>query len=171
MNHIDSFAVFEGKNSFVNPNTFDMEEWYSKLNKLFFGGKLKKVDMRWTNSKKELGVVRYDEKSGKIEYLGLSNKFKLTKSEQLSVLAHEMIHVWEIQENKKAGHQKPFKDKMVEINKKSKWGIEVLVTQPMEHLKSVNPDLDKEIGFLMIKNKSRDFDIAKFDIDLSLIHI
>ena len=165
MKHIQSFKIYEKKNTFVNTNTFDLEKWYEKLNKQFFGGKLKKVPLKWNQAKKELGVVKWDEKSGKIEHLALSDKFKLTEAELLSVLAHEMIHVWQVQNKKTDGHGTNFKKEMARINDKTKWGIKVMSKQPMGHLKMTNPDLDKDYGFVVIKNTKDDFDIAIFNPD------
>jgi len=163
MKYLKKYIIFERKNSFVDFKNFNLQSWYDKINTQYFGGKLKKVELRWTQSKTELGVVKYDKKSSKIEYLGVSRQFKLTKEETLSVLAHEMIHVWEVQYKKSAGHAKQFTDKAAEVNKKSKWGIQILVKQPMSHLKFLNPDLDKALGFIMIKRGDKNFEIAKFN--------
>ena len=149
----------------MNTNTFDLEKWYGKLNKQFFGGKLKKVPLIWNQAKKELGLVKWDEKSGNIEHLALSDKFELTEAEILSVLAHEMIHVWQVQNKKTDGHGTNFKKEMARINDKSKWGIKIMTKQPLGHLKTTNPDLDKDFGFIVIKNTKKDFDIAIFNPD------
>jgi hypothetical protein len=165
MKHIKSYGIFEKKNSFVNTKSFDLGKWYTKLNKQFFGGKLKKVPLQWNQAKKELGVVKWDEKSGKVEHLAISDRFELTEAETLSVLAHEMIHVWQIQNKKTDGHGTNFKKEMARINDKTKWGIKVMTKQPLGHLKTTNPDLDKDYGFIVIKNNKTDFDIAIFNPD------
>lgn len=163
MKHLYNYKIFEKKNTFININTFDLGEWYSKLNKKFFGGKLQEVPLRWNQSKEELGVVKWDEKSGEVHHLGISDRFKLTEEEVLSVLAHEMIHIWQIQNKKTDGHGSNFKKEMDRINNESEWGINVMETQPMGHLKMNNPDLDKDFGFIIIKNNDKDFDIAIYD--------
>jgi hypothetical protein len=163
MKYLKSFKVFERNNKFINSKTFDLQKWYDKLNKHFWGGKLPKVDLRWNNAKSELGVLKWDQNSGKIDHLGLSDEFKLTQEELLSVLAHEMIHVWQVFNNKTDGHGANFIKEMERINKKSKWGIKVLPKQPMEHLKMTNPDLKTDYGFILIKNKKDDFDICVYD--------
>jgi hypothetical protein len=163
MKYLESYKIFERNNKFVNSKTFDLQKWYDKINKHFWNGKLPKVELRWNNAKTELGVLKWDDESKKIDHLGLSDEFKLTQEELLSVLAHEMIHVWQVANNKTDGHGKNFINEMERINKKSKWGIKVLPKQPMEHLKMSNPDLKSDFGFILIKNKKDDFDIAIYD--------
>lgn len=163
MKYLKSYRIFEKKNKFVNINTFDLEEWYEKLNKYFWGGKLPMVPLRWNKAKTELGVVKWDEKSGEIDHLGISDQFKLTQEELLSVLAHEMIHIWQIKNNKSDGHGNNFIKEMERVNDKTKWGIKVLTTQPMGHLKQTNPDLDKDFGFIMIKKGKDNFEIATYN--------
>lgn len=163
MKHLLNFKIFEKANTFVNYKSFDMENWYGKLNKHFFNGKLPLVPLRWNQSKTALGSVNWEENSKNISYLALSRNYKLTQEELLSVLAHEMIHVWQIQNNKTDSHGKSFVKKMDEMNKNSKWDIRILTTQPMDHLKSNNPDLNTDYGFILIKNKKKDFDIAVYN--------
>tara|TARA_R110000772_G_scaffold20466_5_gene56921 strand:- start:79235 stop:81988 length:2754 start_codon:yes stop_codon:yes gene_type:complete len=165
MKHIQDYRLFEKKNNFVNTKSFDLEKWYTKLNNHFFGGKLKKVPLKWNQAKKELGVVKWDKKSKKVDHLGLSDKFKLTEAELLSVLAHEMIHIWQIQNDKTDGHGTHFKKEMARLNDKTKWGIKVMTQQPLGHLKMTNPDLDKDYGFIVIKNSKTDFNVAVFNPD------
>jgi len=163
MKYIKGYKIFENNTSFVNYKTFKLESWYDKLNKHFFNGKLPNVPLRWNQAEGELGVVKWEENSKNVDHLGISRSYKLTQAELLSVLAHEMIHIWQIENKKTDGHGKEFVKKMDEMNKKTKWGIRILPKQPMDHLKSNNPDLSKDYGFIMIKNKKDDFDIAVYD--------
>lgn len=163
--HIDSYKIFEKKNTFVNLKTFDLEKWYTKLNKELFGGKLEDVPLRWNQAESALGVVKWDEKTNVVDHLGISDRYKLTEEELLSILAHEMIHVWQIQNRKTDGHGNNFIKEMERINKKNKWGINVKEKQPLEHLKMTNPDLKKDFGFIIIKNGKSDYDITTFDPD------
>lgn len=155
--------INEKKSTFINFKTFDLEKWYDKLNKELFSNKLKKVPLRWNQAEKELGVVRWDEKTKTVHHLGISQRFKLTQEELLSVLAHEMIHIWQVQNNKTDGHGKNFEREMERINKKSKWGIQVLTQQPMNHLKMNNPDLSKPFGFIILKDAANKYKICIFD--------
>lgn len=163
MNYLETFKIFEKKSRFVNFKTFNLKKSYDKLNKAFFGGKLSGVPLQWNQSKKEIGVVRWDEKSGKIDHLGISKMFKLTEEEVLSVLAHEMIHIWQIQTDKTDGHGSNFKKEMRRINKLGKFGVKVLTKQPMDHLKTTNPDLESDFGFIIIKKSKDNFEIATYD--------
>jgi predicted RNA-binding protein with RPS1 domain len=163
MKYLTSFKLFERTNNFINPRTFNLEKWYSKLNKHFWGNKLPNVELRWNNAKTELGVLKWDDKSKKIDHLGISRQFKLTQEELLSVLAHEMIHVWQVSNNKTDGHGVNFIKEMERINKKSKWGINVLPKQPMEHLKMRNPDLKTDFGFIIIRKGKEEYEIATYD--------
>jgi len=162
MRYLKSYKIFEN-NQFVNFKNFDLEQWYDKLNRHFFNGRLPKVDLRWNDLTTELGVVKWDVKTKLVDHLGISMNYKLTKEEVLSVLAHEMIHIWQIQNNKTDGHGNNFTMKMGEMNKKSKWGIEILTKQPMDHLKMNNPDLNKDFGFILTKKKNNEYEIATFD--------
>lgn len=163
MNYLNNYSIFEKNSKFINLKNFNLEKSYSKLNKSLFSGKLPNVELRWTQSKKELGVVKWDEKSKKIDHLGISTHYQYVESELLSVLAHEMIHIWQIQNGKTDGHGKEFEKKMIEINKKSKFGIHVLPKQPMEHMKMTNPDLTKDYGFVIIRKGKTDYEIATYD--------
>jgi hypothetical protein len=154
--------ILERQNKFINHKTFDLEKWYDKLNKHFYSGKLPKVDLRWNDMKTNLGVLKYDNK-GNIDHLGISKNFKLTQEEVLSVLLHEMIHVWQVVNKKTDGHGKHFQKEMERVNKKSKWGTKVLIKQPMEHLKMTNPDLSRDYGIIIIKKSEKDYEIAIFD--------
>ena len=154
--------LLERQNKFINQNTFELDKWYDKLNKHFWGGKLPRVDLRWNDMKTNLGVLKYDNK-GNIHHLGISENYKLTQEEVLSVLAHEMIHVWQVVNKKTDGHGDSFKKEMERINKKTKWGIQILVKQPMEHLKMTNPDLNRDYGIVIIKKGKEDYEIATFD--------
>lgn len=163
MKYLYNYKLFEGKNKFVNFKTFDLKKWFDKLNKEFFNNRLREVPLRWNQAKTSLGVVKWDEKTGVIEHLGISDRYKLTQEELLSVLAHEMIHVWQIQNNKMDGHGNYFTKELERINDKSKWGINVYLTQPIEHLKMTNPDLNRDFGFIAIKNKKGEFTISIYD--------
>ena len=153
------------RNTFISHHSFNLEMWYKKLNQSLFGGKLPMVPLKWTQAKGDLGVVKWDTETKNIHHLGISQQYKLTKEEVLSVLAHEMIHVWQIVNKKTDGHGKSFKEMMDKINDMGKYGIKVLTKQPMEHLKTVNPDVDKSIDFVIIQYDKDNFKIAKYDRD------
>lgn len=78
---------------FESAGSHDLQADYDMLNDMMFGGELKRVPLRWMNTKYKLGVMAYGE-GGEIEYVGISTFYELTRQQYLDVLAHEMIHVY-----------------------------------------------------------------------------
>lgn len=109
---------------YINKHTINLQEEFDKLNKELFNGELKPIELKWEKNKNSGGRVistRYPDKTEIINYLGISDYMEYEYDTFKNILAHEMIHVYIIQNNIKdygGKHGIFFKEKMEEINKK-----------------------------------------------------
>ena len=95
----------------------DLKDDFDMLNDKMFGGKLARPHLRLMATKYKLGVMAYT-KEGKIEYVGISSLYDITRQQYLDILAHEMIHVWMEQtgQDEKDHHGRKFMAKLEELN-------------------------------------------------------
>jgi hypothetical protein len=104
----------------INTSDINLQQEYDKLNRQLFGGTLSNVPLRWGARKTSLGHVHslHNRYTGerKIEYLELSRFYKTSYRQFKNVLAHEMIHVKQIQNGRKGGHEWDFLSEMRRIN-------------------------------------------------------
>ena len=106
LNHITSYALFEG----VDFKKVDLKADFDMINDLMFDGKLKPVKLRIMSTKNVVGLLSFegfaeiDGKTSKIlcskvKDIGISDFYDMERQEYLNVLAHEMIHLWMVQNN------------------------------------------------------------------------
>jgi hypothetical protein len=104
----------------INPREINLQEEYDKLNKLLFSDSLSKVPLKWDTSKRRLGLVRsiHNRFTGerKVEYLSISNFYKLSYRQFRDTLAHEMVHVWQVLRGEQGNHQWSFLSEARRIN-------------------------------------------------------
>jgi predicted SprT family Zn-dependent metalloprotease len=104
----------------VDFNEIDLQHEYNKLNQLLFNGNLQPVTMLWNKRKGAHGVVKgkRNRSTGKITLtsLSMSQFLKVPYKFFKDVLAHEMIHVFWMQQDVNAKHGPLFKQEMNRIN-------------------------------------------------------
>lgn len=105
----------------VDFNEIDLQQEFSKLNKLLFNNELQAVTMLWNTRKVAHGVVKATRNrvSGEIKIVSLSMSqfLKIPYKFFKDVLAHEMIHVYWLQKGQfKAQHGPLFQQEMRRIN-------------------------------------------------------
>ena len=104
----------------VDFNEIDLQHEYNKLNDLLFDGKLQPVTMLWNKRKGAHGVVKgsRNRATGKItlKSLSMSQFLKVPYKFFKDVLAHEMIHVFWMQQDVNAKHGPLFVQQMNRIN-------------------------------------------------------
>ena len=104
----------------VDFNEIDLQQEYNKLNNLLFDGNLQPVTMLWNKRKGAHGVVKgtRNRATGKItlKSLSMSQFLKVPYKFFKDVLAHEMIHVFWMQQDVNAKHGPLFVREMNRIN-------------------------------------------------------
>jgi hypothetical protein len=106
---------------FVDNNKINLQEEYDKLNQELWGGKLPKVQLKFDSKKNGYGRVhgqieRFTRKII-INYLAISNMYKLTYRQFKNIMAHEQIHVWQMGvKNERGGHGWDFEREARRIN-------------------------------------------------------
>jgi hypothetical protein len=104
----------------VDFNEIDLQQEYNKLNQLLFKGNLQPVTMLWNKRKGAHGVVKgtRSRSTGKItlKSLSMSQFLKVPYRFFKDVLAHEMIHVFWMQQDVNAKHGPLFVQQMNRIN-------------------------------------------------------
>lgn len=104
----------------VDFNEIDLQHEYNKLNSLLFKGNLQPVTMLWNKRKGAHGVVKgtRNRTTGKITLtsLSMSQFLKVPYKFFKDVLAHEMIHVFWMQQDVNAKHGPLFVQEMNRIN-------------------------------------------------------
>lgn len=92
----------------VTFDKIDLEYEFNKLNKLLFDGKLQIVPLKWSVSKGKHGFVSYTGSKAtgrvdKINGLSMSKFFKIPYKMFKDTMAHEMIHVKNLQDDMRDG--------------------------------------------------------------------
>jgi hypothetical protein len=104
----------------VDFNEINLQNEYDKLNSLLFKGNLQPVTMLWNKRKGAHGVVKgtRNRKTGKITLtsLSMSQFLKVPYKFFKDVLAHEMVHVFWMQQDVNAKHGPLFVQEMNRIN-------------------------------------------------------
>jgi hypothetical protein len=121
---IDEEALYEAKehtdDEIVDFNEIDLQHEYNKLNSLLFKGNLQPVTMLWNKRKGAHGVVKgtRNRSTGKITLtsLSMSQFLKVPYKFFKDVLAHEMVHVFWMQQDVNAKHGPLFVREMNRIN-------------------------------------------------------
>lgn len=106
------------KDEIIDFATTDLYENFNFLNKLLFDNKVKPVPLKWFKSKTKVGIMVHT--GYEIEYVGISTFYKMTKKQFLETLAHEMIHVYMLQQkiNDNGDHGREFQKILNSINQK-----------------------------------------------------
>lgn len=103
---------------------FNLKKEFNDINQHYFGGKLElNFPLLWKTVKGRLGFVRsvIYRNTGKVEIkmLAMNNMHKMSYEQYRNVLAHEMIHVYNIQNGHPRDNHGPyFHHWMYELNKK-----------------------------------------------------
>jgi hypothetical protein len=121
---IESINLYETKehtdDEIVDFNEIDLQHEYNKLNSLLFKGNLQPVTMLWNKRKGAHGVVKgtRNRSTGKItlKSLSMSQFLKVPYKFFKDVLAHEMVHVFWMQQDVNAKHGPLFVQQMNRIN-------------------------------------------------------
>ena len=87
---------------------------YREINSKYFSNQLKEYPIKLTKKKHINGLIWYEGK--KILYLEFSTLIKRTDLQWYSVIAHEMIHAYQLENNKLPDHGPGFIREMVRIN-------------------------------------------------------
>jgi len=153
----------------VTFENIDLEYEFNKMNKLVFNNELTMVPLDWSTSKVRHGHVSYRRKFDgtveRIQGLFLSKFFKIPYNKFKDTLAHEMIHVKNLQDDMKlnrrsakGGHGYDFIREMNRINAMN-LGFRVDVTESNKF--EVSDDVKgKNVYFVILKlngSKSGDF--------------
>lgn len=121
----------------VDFDEMDLQYEFDKLNGLLFGGSLKSVEMVWNTRRTAHGTVKFtrNRMTGeiKIRFLGISKFYDVPYKIFKDTLAHEMIHVYLIQNGTSDGHGPNFIREMNRINSKG-MGFDVSVTRDSSKL-------------------------------------
>jgi len=161
----------------VTFDNIDLQYEYDKINKLLFNGELESVPLSWNNTKGKHGLVRFRaanlgrnaRKVNSITGLFLSKYFKIPYKMFKDTLAHEMIHVKNLQDAmrsskviyKNEGHGVDFVREMNRINAMG-LGFKISITgeesyDVSDHVKG----REMYIGVLRVKgSKSGTFIVA-----------
>ena len=90
MRYLKSFELFE---STIDHSKINLDDEFDHVNAELFDNKVKRVPLRWMNTKNVVGLMNYDE-DGNITGVGISKYYEMTLQQFHNVLAHEMIHVY-----------------------------------------------------------------------------
>lgn len=108
---------------------FDLEAMFDDLNDKLFGGELKRIPLMWKTMRGSGGHLKSTRRTTVIngkktvtdtpDYIAISDFYKKDEKQILDTLAHEMLHLWIVQNNIQddSYHGLRFKEKMREINK------------------------------------------------------
>lgn len=159
----ESFVINEVKehtnDEIVDFNEIDLQYEYNKLNDLLFDGNLQPVTMLWNKRKGAHGVVKgtRNRATGKItlKSLSMSQFLKVPYRFFKDVLAHEMIHVFWMQQDVNAKHGPLFVREMNRINSMG-LGFNVSVRSDSSETSKfeMSPDVVKqgmELVFLLLQ--------------------
>lgn len=88
-------------------------------NKLFNGELVLYFPIKYTKSRKMAASIAFKRDLSEIAYIGVSTQFEWNEQEIIDCLAHELVHVYELQIAKvRPSHSGVFEQKMNEINSK-----------------------------------------------------
>ena len=109
-----------GDEDFINANDVNFQNEYNKLNQQLFNNELPKVPLKWSNRRASLGHVnslrnRYTGQI-RINYLALSAFYKTSYRQFKNTLAHEMIHVKQLNRGERGNHGYSFSREADRIN-------------------------------------------------------
>ncbi len=173
----ESFGLSEAKehtdDEIVDFNEIDLQQEYNKLNQLLFKGNLQPVTMLWDKRKRAHGVVKgtRSRATGKItlKSLSMSQFLKVPYRFFKDVLAHEMIHVFWMQQDVNAKHGPLFVQQMNRINSMG-LGFNVSVRSDSSETSKFEMSQDvikqgMELVFLLMKTDKDDnmFSVMKYD--------
>jgi hypothetical protein len=157
----------------VDFNEIDLQQEYNKLNQLLFKGNLQPVTMLWNKRKGAHGVVKgtRSRATGKItlKSLSMSQFLRVPYRFFKDVLAHEMIHVFWMQQDVNAKHGPLFVQQMNRINSMG-LGFNVSVRSDSSETSKFEMSSDvvkegMELVFLLMKTDRDDnmFSVMKYD--------
>jgi hypothetical protein len=157
----------------VDFNEIDLQQEYNKLNQLLFNGNLQPVTMLWNKRKGAHGVVKgtRSRSTGKItlKSLSMSQFLKVPYRFFKDVLAHEMIHVFWMQQDVNAKHGPLFVQQMNRINSMG-LGFNVSVRSDSSETSKFEMSQDvikqgMELVFLLMKTDKDNnmFSVMKYD--------
>lgn len=116
----------------VDFDEIDLQDEYNKLNSLLFDGRLQPVEMIWNTRRSAHGTVKAQRNSAtgaiRIKSLAMSKFLDVPYKVFKDTLAHEMIHVFLLQQGIDDGHGFRFKQQMYRINSMG-LGFDVSVTR------------------------------------------
>lgn len=114
MKHLILFEDYQDKTEYINFKTRDMKKDFDYLNNLLFKGEVREVGLEWMKSKTKAGLAVF----GETVKIQITTFFKMSESQYLSILAHEMIHIFIHQNNIRdnGDHGSKFKAMMKKLN-------------------------------------------------------
>lgn len=135
----------------IDFNEIDIYHEYDKLNKLLFNGKLLKVSILLNNKKNTHGSVKATRNRLTdvitVHSLSMSKFLNVPYKFFKTILAHEMIHVYLLQQNINAGHDWRFIKEMDRINNMG-LGFNITVTTDSSMLDNFEVSNKKNITFI-----------------------
>lgn len=119
------------ENQNILETAIDLNEEYNKLNQQLFGGKLPEVPLKFGPTKRSygrvVGTVNRMTREVKVSFLEISEFYKMTYRQFKNILAHEMIHVYQMAVmQEKGGHGWDF---MREARRINGMGLEFEITE------------------------------------------
>ena len=118
---LDKFLNEYANEDIVDIRNIDLQQEYDKLNQLLYAGKLPKVPLMFDSKRhgyaRVAGLFNRYTREVSIKYLAVSNLFKFTYKQFRDILAHELIHVYQMGVMKeKGGHGWDFQREARRIN-------------------------------------------------------
>jgi hypothetical protein len=158
------FEFYIDKDEYIDYKTINLNDEFDQLNRLLFNNKIiRNIPLKFESNKKRLGWLKYNtqrywkDESKRIFAikknplsLGISNTFKQTYKTFLNTLAHEMIHLYLMQNNldEKDDHGPAFLKIANEINGK---GLGFNITIKNDEGLTVKNIPKQPFGIIMIK--------------------
>lgn len=119
----------------VDFNEIDLKDEFDKLNALLFDNKVQPVLLKWDNRKGSFGHVRATRnrhtKEINVEYLSMSQFRNVPYKKFKDTFAHEMIHVYLLQQGINDGHGWRFQSEMRRINNMN-LGFNIVISEEGE---------------------------------------
>lgn len=136
--------------------TINLQQEFDKLNRLLFDNKCEKIPLGFKSHKTRIGWVTLSliRRNGKVvevpNTLYISNTFKITYGTLMDTLAHEMIHVYLMQQGVREAdhHGTAFMEMAKRINNKN-LGIKVTATNTEILIRKNAPK--KPYGIILVK--------------------
>lgn len=138
----------------IDFNDINLSSEFNGLNDLLFRGEIVPIPIRWGLDKDRIGSLYYvKDDAGKyvIRGLRISKFYNLTYGQFKNTLAHEMIHVYLLQQGIDDNHDEPFLKEMNRINGMG-LGFNITVSEEFDDYPVISSHVKaKELVFFTFK--------------------